>query len=89
MKGGDVAGARRCYERAVEELGDDANSVGGVVGGMGFGGPGAARAGALRARPPAHAPAHPPTHAPAPRQEELFLAFAEFEVKCREVERAR
>jgi hypothetical protein len=27
--GGDVAAARVCYERAVEELGEDANNVGG------------------------------------------------------------
>lgn len=26
--GGDVAAARVCYERAVEELGEDANNVG-------------------------------------------------------------
>jgi len=44
---GDVAAARACYERAVEELGDDANN------------------------------------------EELFMRFAEFEEKVKEVERAR
>ena len=45
--GGDVAAARACYERAVEELGEDANN------------------------------------------EELFLRFAEFEERVKEVDRAR
>lgn len=45
--GGDVAAARSCYERAVEELGEDANN------------------------------------------EELFLRFAEFEERVKEVDRAR
>ena len=45
--GGDVAAARSCYERAVEELGEDANN------------------------------------------EELFLRFAEFEERVKEVARAR
>lgn len=45
--GGDVMAARACYERSVEELGDDANT------------------------------------------EELFLRFAEFEERVKEVDRAR
>ncbi|PRW59332.1 Crooked neck 1 [Chlorella sorokiniana] len=47
QSGGDVGAARACYERAIEELGEDANN------------------------------------------EELFLRFAEFEEKVKEVERAR
>ena len=32
MKNGDLAAARHCYERAVDELGEDANNVGGWSG---------------------------------------------------------
>lgn len=121
---GDVAAARACYERAIEELGEDANNVGGWLpcsagcrwgrgtcwaswrsfpcspapwlaapicppsalgtDHAGCGGPQCSPHCLLR-----YSPALPPPSPPPLLQEELFMRFAEFEEKVKEVERAR
>lgn len=76
MRNGEVGRARGCYERAVEEMGDDANTV---------------RPLSVLVELALDRQARTCTglHRLCASQEELFIKFAEFEEKVKEVDRAR